>query len=287
MVQTIMRFPAYDLFRTVCASGLSAVRPLVESARADDPDGWNYGTGWPPSYQAYGRMRAILTLLTARSLHPRRVLEVAAGDAALCAALARDGCEVFANDLRAEVLEAAVAKFTNRRAINLISGNMLAIEPARVGRFDLIVAGEVLEHVAHPVAMLRHLKDLVTADGHILITTPNGAYLRNRLPTYAQIKNFTQLEAQQFKPDADGHLFLVTSAEMRRIAAAAGLRVAQIELWGTPMITGHGGLRVCSGRVFTQAGLARACFMLERLVQRLPARVQAKLCYSLFAILSN
>ena len=245
-----MRFPEYHLSRTVCQAGLGALRPLFATARADDPDGWNYCSGWPPSYRAYGRMRALLTLLTARSLRPRRVLEVAAGDAALCA--------------------------------TLLPGNMLAVDPARVGRFDLIVAGEVLEHVAHPVALLRHLKNLLTADGRILITTPNGAYFRNRLPTCAQIKDFTQLEAQQFKPDADGQLFLVTPAELRQIAAAAGLRLAQIELWGTPVMTGRGGLRVCSGRV-----VARACFTLERFAQRWPACAKTKLCYALFATLSN
>ena len=282
----IMQFPEYDLFRAVCRSGLAAVRPLLQAARADDPDGWNYGSGWPPSYQAYGRMRALLTLLTARSLRPRRALEVAAGDAALCAILATDGCEVFANDLREEVLKEAVTKFVNGSKINVLPGNLLAIDPARVGLFDLVVACEVLEHVAHPVALLRHLKSLVTADGHILITTPNGAYFRNRLPTYAQIKDFSRLEAQQFKPDADGHLFLVTPTEMRRIATEAGLRLAQVDLWGTPMLTGHGALRVLSGHVAARAGLARTCFALERFAQRLPARAKEKLCYSLFAILS-
>jgi 2-polyprenyl-3-methyl-5-hydroxy-6-metoxy-1,4-benzoquinol methylase len=284
--KTIMQFPEYDLFRAVCQSGLAAVRPLLEASRADDPDGWNYGSGWPPSYRAYGRMRAIVTLLTARSLRPRRALEVAAGDAALCASLATDGCEVFANDLREEVLKAAVAKFANGNRINLLPGNLLAIDPARVGRFDLVVACEVLEHVARPVPFLRHLKSLVTTNGHILITTPNGGYFRNRLPTYAQIKDFSELEAQQFKPDADGHLFLVTPTELRSIATEAGLRLAQVDLWGTPILTGHGAMRVFSGRIAARAGLARICFTLERFAQRLPARAKERLCFSIFAVLS-
>jgi 2-polyprenyl-3-methyl-5-hydroxy-6-metoxy-1,4-benzoquinol methylase len=281
-----MQFPEYDLFRAVCQSGLAAVRPLLEADRTDDPDGWNYGCGWPPSYQAYGRMRALLTLMTARSLRPRRALEVAAGDAALCASLAIGGCGVFANDLREEALTAAVAKFANGGRINLLPGNLLAIDPARVGQFDLVVACEVLEHVARPVALLRHLKSLVTANGHILITTPNGGYFRNRLPTYAQIKDFSELETQQFKPDADGHLFLVTPAELRSIAAEAGLRLAQVDLWGTPLLTGHGALRVFSSRVAARAGMARICFALERFAQRLPARARERLCFSIFAVLS-
>ena len=74
----------------------------LSSGYEDDAFGWNYGSVRPPSYWAYGRLRALITLAPSRTLleasTPSRVLEVAAGDAALSACLAKEGHLVTAND---------------------------------------------------------------------------------------------------------------------------------------------------------------------------------------------
>ena len=69
------------------------------------------------------------------------------------------------------------------------------------------------------------------------------SHFRNRLPTYRQIQDFTELEKNQFKPDADGHLFLFTPQELGDVAAEVGLAVEQLYVWGTPLLTGHLGFR--------------------------------------------
>jgi 2-polyprenyl-3-methyl-5-hydroxy-6-metoxy-1,4-benzoquinol methylase len=273
-------YPDFRIFQRVCGSGLSAVRPLRETARQDDPDGWNYGSGWPPSYSAYGRMRALMAVSAAISLSPKSLLEVAAGDAALCASLASKGCQVAANDLRRENLERAVGHFENGRDIRLLPGNLFDLDPKSTGLFDLVVACEIIEHVAHTVDFLRQLRRFVAPEGRILLTTPNGAHFRNELPTHSQIKDFTELESRQFKPDADGHLFLITPAEMIDLAKAAGLVVEQMTLWGSPIITGHTGFRWLSGRLS-----CRTSYYLERLMQRLPLTFKNKLCFSLSVVL--
>ena len=84
-----------DLFLRACREGLSCIRPLTGQARLRDEGGWNYGTAQAPSYAAFARMRALLAVTECEALGPRRVLEVAAGDASLAASLeARTGCEV-------------------------------------------------------------------------------------------------------------------------------------------------------------------------------------------------
>jgi 2-polyprenyl-3-methyl-5-hydroxy-6-metoxy-1,4-benzoquinol methylase len=273
-------YPEFRLFQRVCGVGLSAVRPLKETARQADRDGWNFGAGWPPSYWAYGRMRALMAVAAATALRPRSLLEVAAGDASLCAALALNGCRTVANDLRTENLKQSVQNFENGPEIQLLPGNLFDLDPQSTGQFDLVVACEIIEHVAHTTDFLRQLKRFVAPGGHILITTPNGAHFRNKLPTHSQITNFTELEGQQFKPDADGHLFLITPGEMNSLARSAGLAVEQIVLWGNPLITGHAGLTRFSSRL-----ACRTSYYAERLVQRLPWAVREKLCVSISAVL--
>jgi 2-polyprenyl-6-hydroxyphenyl methylase/3-demethylubiquinone-9 3-methyltransferase len=225
-------------------------------------------------------MRALATLEQAWSLRPKRILEIAAGDGSLSACLAARGVDAWANDLRIDELTAAVEMFETSDKIKIVAGNCFDLDPEQTGRFDLVAACEVIEHVAHPLDLLRQLKRFLEPGGRILLTTPNGVYFRNRLPTFGEIADTNALEAQQFKPDADGHLFLVTPAELNQLAALAGLHVEGIELTATPLITGHLKLSVMQSR-----RMARLCYWFEEISQRLPWGVRERLCFSLSAIL--
>lgn len=273
--------PSKLLFDQVCKTGLSFVRPLVSKDTVDDPYGWNYGTADPPSYWAYGRMRALATLQVVTSLKPQRVLEVAAGDAALCACLEQLGCEVVANDLREDNLKSSVAQFKNREKIRLMPGNVFDLRAADTGKFDLVVACEIIEHVADSVALLKHLKSFLTANGRILLTTPNGNYFRNKLPTYSQIEDFRALESKQFKPDSDGHLFLITPQEMAGLAIESGLEVEDTFVWGTPFITGESGFRYLKA-------LPLPYHALESLCGRIPwIGFREWFCSSMLVVIAN
>jgi len=272
--------PAYSLFKTACEVGLSAVRPMTAAARQHDPDGWNYGSAWPPSYGAFGRLRVLATLERVLALKPQRVLEVAAGDGAMSACLAAREIEVVVNDLRAEVLKSAIANFQNSDRITVLPGNLFDIDPDSTGRFDLIIATEVIEHVAHTDAFLRHLARFLTPDGRIFLTTPNGLYFRNRLPTHSMIDDFAALESEQFKPDSDGHLFQITAGELIAIAQSAGLHPLEIDLLSIPFITGH-----CGFSILRSNRLARLCYWFETQSRRLPFRLREKICFSMSAIL--
>jgi 2-polyprenyl-6-hydroxyphenyl methylase/3-demethylubiquinone-9 3-methyltransferase len=273
-------FPDYALFRKCCSSGLREIRPIGEAASSGEAWEWNFSSGWAPSYAAYGRMRALMALSEARELHPNSVLEVAAGDAALCASLASSCRRVVANDIRREHLERAVRTFTNGDRIEVLPGNLFDLDPAVTGVFDLVVACEIVEHVAHALDFLKQLTRFVAPGGRILLTTPNGSYCRNTLPTHSMVEDFAALESQQFKPDADGHLFLITPTEMADLAKHSGLAIERLSLWGTPLITGHLGFSRMSGAL-----TCWPCYHLERLAQKLPPAIKEKVCFALSVVL--
>ena len=262
--------PQPSLYYRVCSQGLRAIRPLDDAAQPDS-FGWDFGAIRAPSYLAAGRLRALSTLQHARSLlhRPSRVLEIAAGDGALCACLAGDGHDVTANDLRAENLRAAISRFRTGKHVRIWPGNVFDLE-AR-GDFDLVLACEIIEHVAHPMEFVQQLGRFLGPNGKILITTPNGAYFRNDLPTLSEIKDFNALEPFQFKPDADGHLFLITPAEMRKMVVNCGLHVESLTLWGTPFITGESGFRI-----FAHVLPLPTCYSFERIAAHAPEQVLEK-----------
>lgn len=225
-------------------------------------------------------MRSLLAIRDALSLSPRNVLEVAAGGGGLAACLAARGCAVTANDLRADLLAEEINNYVSKDNIKVAGGNMFELSPQHIGKFDLIIACEVIEHVAHPDELLRHLKKFLLPEGRILLTTPNGAYSRSRLPNYSEIRDFDKLEGRQFMPDADGHLFLFTPQELCNLTSSVGLEVERLNVWGTPLLSGHYGLRYAMGRFSP-----RVSYQAEKLAQRLMAAVRERLCCALSAVL--
>lgn len=273
------QYPPREEFRRVCEGGLALARPMAPGV-APDEWGWLHGQAWPPSYWAYGRMRALMAVHDALSLSPRRVLEIAAGDGSLSSCLADRGVEVVANDLRTEGLTQALKQYSPRRPVSVLGGNLFDLNPAATGLFDLVVACEVLEHVAHTVDFLKQLARFTRPGGHLLITTPNGRFFRNELPSYREVTDFAGLEAKQFKPDADGHLFLLTPGEMHELAAEAGLETVWLGVWGSPPLTGNAGMSRLSGKP-----LFGASWFAEQAIQRLPFALRAKLCTAMTCVL--
>jgi 2-polyprenyl-3-methyl-5-hydroxy-6-metoxy-1,4-benzoquinol methylase/glycosyltransferase involved in cell wall biosynthesis len=273
--------PDFILFAESCRHGLSAVYPFKEG-NLRDPFGWKFAKASPPSYSAFGRMRSLLAIEDALRLKPRRVLEVAAGGGGLAARLAKEGCSVIVNDLRGDETKAALEEYATAANIQVVSGNLFDLSPEAIGKFDLVVACEVIEHVAHPLNLLKHLRSFLETDGRILLTTPNGSHFRNKLPTFAEVDNFTRLESQQFKPDADGHLFLFTPAELATLAEVAGLKMEQLNCWGTPILTGHCGLRFLAGPHMT-----RLSYRIEQRMQNASPQKRERYCFALSVIFKN
>jgi 2-polyprenyl-6-hydroxyphenyl methylase/3-demethylubiquinone-9 3-methyltransferase len=80
----------------------------------------------------------------------------------------------------------------------------------------------------------------------------------------------------QFKPDADGHIFLLHRDEIEPLAGAAGLTIDKIMLLTNPLTAGH----LKTGRllrIFPRSLVER----LERLSHQLPMAVRDKFMFHL------
>lgn len=137
--------------------------------------------------------------------------------------------------------------------------------PFGPGTFDLVILGELLEHVAYPENLLERTAGLLKPGGLLLATTPNGERVHTGLPTLSQVADRKELESRQFQPDADGHLFLLSRRELVQAAEHAHLRVLEHQVFGTPWITGRLMARHVVGRL--PVGIR---WKLDRMTVRVP-----------------
>ena len=97
----------------------------------------------------------------------------------------------------------------------------------------------MIEHVAHPDQFLAQAAALVRPGGYVVMTTPNGRYLRNTLPKFSECEDAGRYEAVQFRPNSDGHIFLLHPDEIDGLARRAGLDVDALTLFTNPLTSGH------------------------------------------------
>jgi SAM-dependent methyltransferase len=83
-----------------------------------------------------------------------------------------------------------------------------------LGRFDLVVCSEVLEHLPNDGEAARRLRDLLEEGGHLIVTVPGGR--RSRFD------------------EAIGHLRHYDPSSLTRVLRDAGLEVVECFAWGFP-----------------------------------------------------
>jgi 2-polyprenyl-3-methyl-5-hydroxy-6-metoxy-1,4-benzoquinol methylase len=99
-----------------------------------------------------------------------RVLDVGCGEGFFAAALVRAGAEVVAVDVAAEPLRRARS---NRPALDLRLVEPEAPLPLEDASFDVVWAGETIEHVADTAQWLSELRRVLRSGGLLLISTPD------------------------------------------------------------------------------------------------------------------
>jgi 2-polyprenyl-3-methyl-5-hydroxy-6-metoxy-1,4-benzoquinol methylase len=97
------------------------------------------------------------------------VLDYGCGDGTFAADLLAAGCTVTMADVAQEALRRARARASDAQAAQLTEGAPL---PFPEDAFDVVWAGEVLEHVADVIGLLAELRRVLRWGGRLLVTTP-------------------------------------------------------------------------------------------------------------------
>ena len=187
-----------------------------------------------------------------------RVLEVGVGCGVFTEALSEAGREVSAVDINPAFLD-NVAPLSNVH-IHLKD----ATKPLELGRHDLAICSEVLEHVSpeSSVAMLKTLAGSLRSGGVLILTTPQSF---STVEIAARLFKFPPILAlaRRLYGHAEelGHINLLTVGQIRRQFDEAGLEVVSHRRFGMylPILAEFGGV----------AG-SKVLRMLERAIRQVP-----------------
>lgn len=200
------------------------------------------GSSAPGHARAYDqRMAKTLAMVRAAVDPGARIIDIAAAQGNFSLKLAELGFQVTWNDLCDE-LAGYVALKHEFGDVQFCPGDVFSLSPAE--RYDAVLITEIIEHVAHPDQFLAQVARLVRPGGHVVMTTPNGEYFANRLPKFSHHPDPAAFESKQFRPDSDGHIFLLHQDEVAPLAQSAGLEVKSIDLFTSFIAAGRLGTEI-------------------------------------------
>ena len=174
-------------------------------------------TGYVPLNER--RHRAHAKLLAAVG-SGKRVLDVGCSSGYLAAPLAARGNTLVGLELDPEAARAAEA-YCERVLVGDVETMDIPLEP---GSFDVVLCGDVVEHLRDPVAALARLRPLLKEGGRLVLSTPNVANWAIRLSLLAGRWRYTD---RGLLDRTHTHLF--TRATLREALEQAGYRVERLD----------------------------------------------------------
>jgi 2-polyprenyl-3-methyl-5-hydroxy-6-metoxy-1,4-benzoquinol methylase len=164
-----------------------------------------------------------LAFVRARVAAGDRVLDIGCGEARFTEALAAHGAQVLGIDVAEEPLRRARAR---RPELDLRCVEPAGPWPLADVSFDVVWAGEVIEHVADTAAWLSEVRRVLRSGGLFLLSTP----AHERLTRLAFALSGRAFEAH-FDPRGD-HLRYYTARALVRLLADFGFEAVETQTFG-------------------------------------------------------
>lgn len=106
-----------------------------------------------------------------------QVLDLGCGNGSLSHAIAQQGYQVVGIEESESGIQIATQSFPD---CQFIRGSIYDLQNSALeGRFDIILAAEVIEHLFYPKALVRIAKQFLKPTGQFILTTPYHGYLKN------------------------------------------------------------------------------------------------------------
>ena len=166
-----------------------------------------YAKPWRASPINDYRVKKIISLVGTN----HRVLDVGCYDGTIAKLISAQGNQVIGIDISKKAVHMARKNGIQAYVCNLEEDPF----PKSLGTFDVIIAGEIIEHIFDPDALLDKLARILKPGGHLIITTPNIAGLGSRLSLL--LGQLPWMVENDLLPGKSGHIRYFTYSELEKI----------------------------------------------------------------------
>ena len=150
----------------------------------------------------------------------KRVLDVGCSSGYLARPLVARGCAVVGLEL-----DPAAAAEARDVCEEVLVGDVESMElPFEPGSFDVVLCGDLVEHLRDPEAFLARVRPFLKADGRLVLTTPNVANWAMRLGLLAGRWTYTERGILDRT-----HTYLFTRSTLVETLERAGYRVVELD----------------------------------------------------------
>lgn len=160
---------------------------------------------------------------------PKRVLDIGCGDGWFGELIKKKyGCEVHGVDLAKKALRAAKKRGLKTKIFNLDENDW----PYKSNYFDLVIAGDIIEHVYDTENFVNECKRILKKKGELIISTPNiNSYYNRILVLFGKMPLWVEF-APTITPYKillpSGHVRVFNKDSLKRLVESAGLRVEEV-----------------------------------------------------------
>jgi len=164
------------------------------------------------------RIRKILKLIGLN----KKVLDVGCYDGTIALRLIKNNNEVWGLDASKEAVKSAKEK-----GVKAFIGNLEEKFPFESETFDVIFAGEIIEHILDTESFLDEIKRVLKKDGELILTTPNTASLARRIMLLVGLNPFFEASFGFPKNATAGHIRFYTKDLLEDFLKYKGFKVIE------------------------------------------------------------
>ena len=155
-------------------------------------------------------------------LQVRRVLDIGAGNGALCSMIADIGCEVVGIEYDKQGVELARAAHPAIPFYNYGVQDDPADLLSAESRFDAVVSTEVIEHLFAPHLLTAYAAATLRGGGFLIVSTPYHGYLKNLV-----LSILDKWDVHHTSLWHGGHIKFWSRATLTQLLAESGFRVLE------------------------------------------------------------
>ena len=150
----------------------------------------------------------------------KRVLDVGAFDGFISKQIAQANNDVVAFDGSQAALDIA-----SSRGVATTKGDIAAAWPFESASFDVVFAGEIIEHLIDTDSFLKECRRVLVPNGRLIVTTPNLASLGRRLMLMFGKNPYIDTA---LRPDQAGHVRFFVTGSLTLLLKENGFAVRRV-----------------------------------------------------------